>query len=35
MREMGFRYKRIVLYDTLLHLKHDDILAILCHELGL
>lgn len=31
----GFwKYKRIVLYDTLLHLKHDDILAILCHELG-
>merc|ERR1719253_1429305 len=31
----GFRKnKRIVLYDTLLHLKHDDILAILCHELG-
>lgn len=31
----GFgRYKRIVLYDTLLHLKHDDILAILSHELG-
>jgi len=31
----GFwKYKRIVLYDTLLHLKHEDILAILCHELG-
>jgi STE24 endopeptidase len=31
----GFwKYKRIVLYDTLLHLSHDDILAILCHELG-
>mmetsp|Transcript_22262 Transcript_22262/g.64154 ORF Transcript_22262/g.64154 Transcript_22262/m.64154 type:complete len:231 (+) Transcript_22262:3-695(+) len=31
----GFwKYKRIVLYDTLLHLKRDDILAILCHELG-
>jgi len=31
----GFwKWKRIVLYDTLLHLKHDDILAILCHELG-
>jgi STE24 endopeptidase len=31
----GFwKNKRIVLYDTLLHLKHDDILAILCHELG-
>jgi STE24 endopeptidase len=31
----GFwKYKRIVLYDTLLHLKHGDILAILCHELG-
>lgn len=31
----GFwKYKRIVLYDTLLHLKHADILAILCHELG-
>merc|ERR1712032_764806 len=28
------KYKRIVLYDTLLHLKHEDILAILCHELG-
>lgn len=26
--------KRIVLYDTLLHLKHDKILAILGHELG-
>eukprot|EP00415_Alexandrium_ostenfeldii_P001580 UN1580 len=31
----GFwKYKRIVLYDTLLHLKQEDILAILCHELG-
>jgi STE24 endopeptidase len=31
----GFwKFKRIVLYDTLLHLKHEDILAILCHELG-
>merc|ERR1712039_473070 len=31
----GFwKYKRIVLFDTLLHLKHEDILAILCHELG-
>jgi STE24 endopeptidase len=31
----GFwKYKRIVLYDTLLHLKHENILAILCHELG-
>jgi len=31
----GFwKNKRIVLYDTLLHLKHEDILAILCHELG-
>merc|ERR1712224_1071969 len=31
----GFwKWKRIVLYDTLLHLKHEDILAILCHELG-
>lgn len=31
----GFwKWKRIVLYDTLLHLNHDDILAILCHELG-
>lgn len=31
----GFwKWKRIVLYDTLLDLKHDDILAILCHELG-
>lgn len=31
----GFwKNKRIVLYDTLLHLPHDDILAILCHELG-
>jgi len=31
----GFwKYKRIVLYDTLLHLKREDILAILCHELG-
>jgi len=31
----GFwKYKRIVLYDTLLKLPHDDILAILCHELG-
>jgi STE24 endopeptidase len=31
----GFwKNKRIVLYDTLLHLGHDDILAILCHELG-
>jgi len=32
---IGFwKYKRIVLYDTLLHLKQEDILAILCHELG-
>jgi STE24 endopeptidase len=31
----GFwKFKRIVLYDTLLHLKQEDILAILCHELG-
>mmetsp|Transcript_40921 Transcript_40921/g.109922 ORF Transcript_40921/g.109922 Transcript_40921/m.109922 type:complete len:435 (+) Transcript_40921:111-1415(+) len=31
----GFwRYKRIVLYDTLLHLSHENVLAILCHELG-
>lgn len=31
----GFwKNKRIVLYDTLLHLEHDNILAILCHELG-
>lgn len=31
----GFwKNKRIVLYDTLLHLSHGDILAILCHELG-
>merc|ERR1712031_49421 len=31
----GFwKYKRIVLFDTLLHLKQEDILAILCHELG-
>jgi len=31
----GFwKNKRIVLYDTLLHLKQEDILAILCHELG-
>jgi len=31
----GFwKNKRIVLYDTLLHLDHEDILAILCHELG-
>jgi len=31
----GFwKWKRIVLYDTLLHLKHEDILGILCHELG-
>mmetsp|Transcript_24360 Transcript_24360/g.54286 ORF Transcript_24360/g.54286 Transcript_24360/m.54286 type:complete len:431 (+) Transcript_24360:74-1366(+) len=31
----GFwKYKRIVLYDTLLHLKREDILAIICHELG-
>jgi len=31
----GFwKYKRIVLYDTLLNLKHEGILAILCHELG-
>ncbi|CAD7963843.1 unnamed protein product [Amoebophrya sp. A25] len=29
-----WRYKRIVLYDTLLHLPHDSILAILGHELG-
>lgn len=26
--------KRIVLYDTLLHLSHEKVLAILCHELG-
>lgn len=31
----GFwRWKRIVLYDTLLHLNQEDILAIICHELG-
>jgi STE24 endopeptidase len=31
----GFwKWKQIVLYDTLLHLSHEDILAILCHELG-
>jgi STE24 endopeptidase len=31
----GFgKRKRIVLYDTLLHLSHDKVLAILCHELG-
>lgn len=31
----GFwKNKRIVLFDTLLHLKHEDIIAILCHELG-
>jgi len=31
----GFwKWKRIVLFDTLLHLSHDEILAILCHELG-
>jgi STE24 endopeptidase len=31
----GFGGKKgIVLYDTLLHLDHDKILAILCHELG-
>jgi STE24 endopeptidase len=31
----GFwKWKRIVLYDTLLHLNSEDILAILCHELG-
>lgn len=31
----GFwRWKRIVLYDTLLHLNQEDILAIVCHELG-
>ncbi|CDJ42877.1 peptidase family M48 domain-containing protein, putative [Eimeria tenella] len=31
----GFwRWKRIVIFDTLLHLPHDQILAILGHELG-
>merc|ERR1719387_3364687 len=31
----GFwKNKRIVLYDTLLHLGNPKILAILCHELG-
>jgi len=31
----GFwKYKRIVLYDTLLHLSHEEILSILGHELG-
>jgi len=31
----GFwRFKRIVLYDTLLDLPHDEIIGILCHELG-
>jgi len=31
----GFwKFKRIVLYDTLLDLPHDEILGILCHELG-
>merc|ERR1719161_359517 len=31
----GFwKNKRIVLYDTLLHLEHSNIIAILCHELG-
>jgi STE24 endopeptidase len=31
----GFwKNKRIVLYDTLLHLEHPPIIAILCHELG-
>merc|ERR1719274_442726 len=31
----GFwKYKRIVLYDTLLGQGHEEILAILCHELG-
>ncbi|CAD7941995.1 unnamed protein product [Amoebophrya sp. A120] len=29
-----WKYRRIVLYDTLLHLPHDAILAILGHELG-
>ncbi|CDI87558.1 peptidase family M48 domain-containing protein, putative [Eimeria praecox] len=31
----GFwRWKRIVIFDTLLHLPHDQILAVLGHELG-
>merc|ERR1712216_406657 len=31
----GFGNKKgIVLFDTLLHLEHDKILAILCHEFG-
>lgn len=31
----GFwKNKRIVIYDTLLTLSHDQILAVLCHELG-
>lgn len=31
----GFwKNKRIVIYDTLLSLRHDQILAVLCHELG-
>mmetsp|Transcript_3067 Transcript_3067/g.10205 ORF Transcript_3067/g.10205 Transcript_3067/m.10205 type:complete len:455 (+) Transcript_3067:206-1570(+) len=31
----GFwKNKRIVIYDTLLTLNHDQVLAVLCHELG-
>ncbi|KAL8426581.1 hypothetical protein Efla_001598 [Eimeria flavescens] len=29
-----WRWKRIVLFDTLLHLPHDQVLAVLGHELG-
>lgn len=29
-----WRWKRIVIFDTLLHLPHDEILAVLGHELG-